>query len=66
MTSVGSAPTLGTKFTIPNVTSVGSAPTLGTAISVKEVDVFTPNTPTAVTPKTVVTAIPSVTGQARA
>lgn len=35
--SAGSATTLGTAFTVPNVTSVGSAPTLGTAISVESV-----------------------------
>jgi hypothetical protein len=33
---------------------------------VKGVDTFTANTPTAVTPKTVVTAIPSATGAASA
>lgn len=81
--SVGSA-SAGTAFTIPNVTSVGSLPTLlglavytdletgdsvdvstgasitvGTATTAKAVDTFTPNTPTAVTPKTVVTGVSS-------
>jgi len=64
--STGDSVTEGTAFSVPNVTSVGSAPTLGTAISIKEVDTFTANTPTAVTPATVVTAIPSTTGQASA
>jgi len=35
--SAGSAPTLGTAFTVPNVTSVGSAPTLGTAFTIPNV-----------------------------
>ncbi len=60
--SSGDSVTEGTAFSVPNVTSVGSAPTLGTAISVKEVDTFTANTPTAVTPNTVVTAVDSYTG----
>jgi hypothetical protein len=30
----GSAPTLGTAFTVPNVTSAGTVPTLGDDISV--------------------------------
>ena len=45
--------------------SAGSTPTLGTAFSVKAVNAFTANTPTAVTPATVVTggsttAIPNI------
>lgn len=47
---------------IPNVTSVGTTPTLGTAFSVKGVDAFTANTPTAVTKKTVVTSVGGTTG----
>lgn len=62
VTSVGSAPTLGTPISVPNVTSVGSAPTLGTAFTIKGVDVFTQNTPTAVTKKTVVTSVDATTG----
>ena len=35
--NAGSVPTLGTAFTIPNITSVGSTPTLGTAFSIPNV-----------------------------
>lgn len=92
VTSVGTAPTLGTPIVavrnvtvstdlnvdagvlsllggttvqtvdIPNVTSVGTTPTLGTAFSVKGVDAFTANTPTAVTKNTVVTSVIDITG----
>ena len=44
----------------------GSAPSLGSAITVKGVNVFTANTPTAVTKKTVVTSVGGTTGAASA
>lgn len=47
--TAGTAPTLSyTAKSIPNVTSVGSAPTLGTAFTIKGVNAFTQNTPTAI------------------
>ena len=48
----------GNPISVPNL-SAAAAPT----DTVKGVDTFTPNTPTAVTPNTVVTGIPSSTGQ---
>ena len=52
--TAGSAPTLGTAFTVPNVTNAGSAPTLGTAFTVPNVT-GVGSTPTlTVTPTTVV------------
>ena len=57
--TTGDSVTVGTAISVPNL-SAEAAPT-GT---VKGVDTFTANTPTAVTPNTVVTGIPSSTGQA--
>ena len=52
--------TTGTAISVPNVTGVSAAST-GT---VKGVDTFTANTPTAVTPATVVTSVDAYTGSA--
>ena len=64
----GTAPTLGTDISVGSASagtaieayttlSTGDSITLGTAMSAKAVDTFTPNTPTAVTSKTVVTDV---------
>lgn len=59
--TTGDSVTEGTAVDIPNVT-VADAST----DTVKGVDTFTANTPTAVTPKTVVTSVDANTGQASA
>lgn len=77
VTSAGSAPTLGTAIQAYTSLTTGDSVTTGTAVSVpqftvddaptdtvKGVDTFTANTPTAVTPKTVVTSVDANTGYA--
>ena len=65
VTDVGTPTTASVAFGNLSITN-GSAPSLGNAITVKGVDVFTANTPTAVTKKTVVTSVGGTTGAASA
>ena len=65
VTDVGTPTTASVAFGNLSITN-GSAPSLGNAITVKGVDVFTANTPTAVTTKTVVTSVGGTTGAASA
>lgn len=62
VTSVGSAPTLGTAIPADDITawSAGTLPTLGTAIPADDITGWTANTPTAVTPNTVVSGVNAV------
>lgn len=55
-------PTLGTAIAAYTGLTTGDSITVGTATSAKAVNVFTPNTPTAVTKKTVVTSVGGTTG----
>lgn len=77
VTSAGSAPTLGTAIQAYTSLATGDSVTEGTEIlvpqftvadaptgTVKGVDTFTANTPTVVTPKTVVTSVDAYTGYA--
>ena len=59
----GALPTLGTALKPSKITawSAGSAPTLGTAIPADDITAWTTNTPTAVTPNTVVTSASGAT-----